>query len=54
MGLDQSGVLTVGSLVPKKGRQSDAPPPYFTGARLNKTCVARLGTRKMGESGPPP
>ena len=36
------------------GGQSDASPPHFTGARLKKACVARLGTRKMGESGPPP
>ena len=36
------------------GGQFDAPAPYFTGARLQKTCVAGLGTRKMGESAPPP
>ena len=36
------------------GGQFDAPAPYFTGARLKKTCVAGLGTRKMGESAPPP
>ena len=36
------------------GGQFDAPPPYFAGARLRKTCVAGLGSRKMGDSGPPP
>ena len=36
------------------GGQFDAPPPYFAGARLKKTCVAGLGSRKMGDSGPPP
>ena len=36
------------------GGQFDAPPSYFAGARLKKTCVAGLGSRKMGDSGPPP
>ena len=33
------------------GGQFDAPPPYFAGARLKKTCVLGLGSRKMGDSG---
>ena len=36
------------------GGQFDAPPPYFAGARLKKTCVAGLGSRKIGDSAPPP
>ena len=36
------------------GGQFDAPPPYFAAARLRKTCVAGSGSRKMGDSGPPP
>ena len=36
------------------GGQVDAPPPYFAGARLKKTCVLGLGSRKMGDSGRPP
>ena len=30
------------------------PPPYFAGARLKKTCVVGYGSRKMGDSPPPP
>ena len=30
------------------------PPPYFADARLKKTCVAGYGSRKMGDSAPPP
>ena len=36
------------------GGQFDAPPSYFSGAQLKKTCVAGLGPRTMGDSGPPP
>ena len=36
------------------GGQFNAPPPYFAGAQLNKTCVAGLESRKIGDSGPPP
>ena len=36
------------------GGRFDAPPPYFARARLKKTCVAGLGSRKMGDAAPPP
>ena len=36
------------------GGQFNTPPPYFAGARPKHTCVAGLGSRKIGDSGHPP
>ena len=36
------------------GGQFKAPAPYFAGSRLKKTYVAGYGSRKMGDSAPPP